>query len=62
MALLEAPYVRDTNMSVGQHIKEQVAIIGENIQVCLPTCERALLHLKQPGLQLLGCTGPGCGL
>ena len=36
MALLEAPFVKDTNKSVGAHIKEQISVIGENIQARLP--------------------------
>jgi elongation factor Ts len=33
MALLEQPFVKDTNKTVEQHIKEAIATIGENIQV-----------------------------
>ena len=47
MALLEAPYVKDTNKSVGQHIKEQIAVIGENIQACPLHCDLAGLHSAQ---------------
>ena len=30
--------MKDTNKSVGQHIKEQVSVIGENIQVHSHNC------------------------
>ena len=33
LALMEAPFVKKTEISVGQHLKEQVSVIGENIQV-----------------------------
>ena len=31
-ALLEQPFIKDTGRSVAEHIKAQVAAIGENIQ------------------------------
>jgi elongation factor Ts len=33
LALLEQPFIKDTNKTVAEHIKESVAAIGENIQV-----------------------------
>ena len=33
MALLEQPFIKDTTKTVGEHIKEAIAGIGENIQV-----------------------------
>ena len=33
MALLEQQFIKDTNKTVGDHIKEQIASIGENMQV-----------------------------
>ena len=33
LALLEQPFIKDTTKTVGEHIKEAVAAIGENIQV-----------------------------
>ena len=32
-ALLEQPFIKDTGKTVAEHIKAQVAAIGENIQV-----------------------------
>lgn len=32
LALLEQPFIKDTTKTVGEHIKEAVAAIGENIQ------------------------------
>ena len=32
-ALLEQAFIKDTSKTVGDHIKAQVATIGENIQV-----------------------------
>ena len=29
---MEAPFVKKTEISVGQHLKEQISVIGENIQ------------------------------
>ena len=39
LALMEAPFVKKTEISVGQHLKEQISVIGENIQVrpCVST-------------------------
>jgi hypothetical protein len=34
-ALLEQPFIRDNSKTVGEIIKESIAGIGENIQVCL---------------------------
>ena len=33
LALLEQPFIKDNAKTVGEHIKEAVAAIGENIQV-----------------------------
>ena len=33
LALLEQPFIKDNTKTVGEHIKEAVAAIGENIQV-----------------------------
>ena len=33
MALMEQPFIKDSNKTVADHIKEQIAGIGENIQV-----------------------------
>lgn len=32
-ALMEQPFIKDTNRTVGDVVKEAVATIGENIQV-----------------------------
>ncbi len=34
-ALLEQAFIKDTSKTVAEHIKQQVATIGENIQVCV---------------------------
>jgi elongation factor Ts len=33
MCLLDQPYIRDQNISVGELVKQQVATLGENIQI-----------------------------
>lgn len=33
-ALLEQAFIKDTGVSVAEHIKSAVASLGENIQVC----------------------------
>ena len=38
-ALLEQPFIKDTSKTVAEHIKAQVATIGENIQVCMSVCK-----------------------
>lgn len=37
-ALLEQPFIKDTSKTLAEHIKAQVATIGENIQVCMSAC------------------------
>jgi elongation factor Ts len=32
-ALLEQPFIKDSNKTVAEHIKESIAGIGENIQI-----------------------------
>ena len=42
LALLEQPFIKDNTKTVGEHIKEAVAAIGENIQV-LPRASAPLV-------------------
>ena len=46
-ALLEQAFIKDTSKTVAEHIKAQVATIGENIQVS------ALLAEQQPSPSIL---------
>lgn len=45
MALLEQPFIKDNNITVGDVIKSAIAEFGENIKVRL---RHALLHTNPP--------------
>lgn len=45
MALLEQPFIKDNNITVGDVIKSAIAEFGENIKVRL---SHALLHTNPP--------------
>ena len=32
-ALLEQPFIKDTGITVGEHIKQAISAIGENIKI-----------------------------
>jgi elongation factor Ts len=56
-ALLEQPFIKDTGKTVAEHIKAQVAAIGENIQVrlCIASPERD--HAAAPTVSLVSPAG-----
>ena len=33
VCLIEQPYIRDTDISIGDYIKENIALLGENISI-----------------------------